>query len=320
MSLDFVTTAFVQQFRDTIIMLSQQSVSRFRDTCMEDTIIGESGFVEQLGPQDMIEATSRHGDTPLFNMEHLRRVVRPIDADWGALIDKLDKVKMLINADSAYTQAAAKAVARRYDTVFVNALFATAYGGKAGTTSYAWPTGPGGDIPAGTVVAVNSNKYGNTTGNTGLTISKLIEARVALLSNEALDGSSTDGQGSGSEDLYFTCSAKQIGNLLATTEATAKDFGTSKEEIGALVSGKINTLVGFKFRRYEKLPTTAGTNYRRCAAWAKGAMAIGVGQDMDVRIDPRPDKRYATQVYASVSVGATRIEEAKLVEVQCLEA
>lgn len=318
MALDFVTTAFVQQFRDNVIQLSQQSVSRFRDTCKEDQIIGESGFIEELGPQDMVEVETRHADTPLFNMEHLRRVVRPTDADWGALIDKLDKVKMLINADSAYAQACAAAVARRYDTVFVKALFATAYGGKSGTTAYSWPTGPGGDIPGGTVVAVNSNKYGNTSGNTGLTISKLIEARVALLDNEALNGNSTDGQ-SGAEDLYFTCTAQQIGNLLATTEATAKDFGTSKEEIGALVSGKIDTLVGFKFRRYKKLPVTAGTGYRRCAAWARGAMAIGVGQDMVLRIDERPDKRYATQVYASLSVGATRVEEAKLVEVQCLE-
>jgi hypothetical protein len=36
--------------------------------------------------------------------------------------------------------------------------------------------------------------------------------------------------------------------------------------------------------------------------------------DMKARVDERSDKSYATQVYASLSLGATRMEEEKVVE------
>ena len=38
------------------------------------------------------------------------------------------------------------------------------------------------------------------------------------------------------------------------------------------------------------------------------------------RVDERPDKNYATQVYYSMSIGATRLEEDKVVEIACVES
>jgi len=40
---------------------------------------------------------------------------------------------------------------------------------------------------------------------------------------------------------------------------------------------------------------------------------LGVGKDVNARIDERADKSYATQVYYCMSIGATRMEEAKVV-------
>ena len=40
----------------------------------------------------------------------------------------------------------------------------------------------------------------------------------------------------------------------------------------------------------------------------------------EARIDERADKSYATQVYYCMSIGATRMEEAKVVEVQATES
>jgi len=47
---------------------------------------------------------------------------------------------------------------------------------------------------------------------------------------------------------------------------------------------------------------------------------LGVGKDVNARIDERADKSYATQVYYCMSIGATRMEEEKVVEVQAHEA
>jgi hypothetical protein len=41
---------------------------------------------------------------------------------------------------------------------------------------------------------------------------------------------------------------------------------------------------------------------------------------MEAKIEKLPTKNYATQVFARMSIGATRIEENKVVEVVCSEA
>ncbi|MCB0993893.1 MAG: hypothetical protein KDB21_02295, partial [Acidimicrobiales bacterium] len=82
--------------------------------------------------------------------------------------------------------------------------------------------------------------------------------------------------------------------------------------VRALVQGEIDTFVGFKFIRIERLPKS-GTD-RACYAWATSGVMLGMGAEPAARIDERPDKGYATQVYFGLSVGATRLEEEKVVE------
>ena len=38
------------------------------------------------------------------------------------------------------------------------------------------------------------------------------------------------------------------------------------------------------------------------------------------KIDERSDKGYATQVYVCQSIGSTRMEEAKVVSIECVES
>jgi len=45
-----------------------------------------------------------------------------------------------------------------------------------------------------------------------------------------------------------------------------------------------------------------------------------MGQDINVKISERNDKSHATQVYASMTLGATRIEENKVHVLECYDA
>jgi dihydroxyacetone kinase DhaKLM complex PTS-EIIA-like component DhaM len=47
---------------------------------------------------------------------------------------------------------------------------------------------------------------------------------------------------------------------------------------------------------------------------------LAVGADVNVMIDVLPQKRHATQVRVTMDMGATRMEEEKVVEIKCLEA
>ena len=44
-----------------------------------------------------------------------------------------------------------------------------------------------------------------------------------------------------------------------------------------------------------------------------------MGKEPMAKIDERSDKSYATQVYYCQTLGATRMEEAKVVEIACNE-
>jgi hypothetical protein len=91
--------------------------------------------------------------------------------------------------------------------------------------------------------------------------------------------------------------------LLGTTEVTSSDFNTVKA-LAFCVSNRL----------------AIATSKRKCIAYVQDGVALAVGKDSTARIDERSDKGYATQVYYSAAFGATRMEEAKVVEVQAHEA
>lgn len=300
-----ITDAFVQQFAGNIRVLAQQDKSRLRKTVFEDAITGEAAYLEQVAPTAARKVQARHADSPIMNTQHLRRRIAPYDYDWGDLIDKLDKVRLLVDPASTYANQAAAALERGVDDEIIGAFFGTAYSGHTGSTALTWPNGNSESsptAPAGTQVAVNDWTYGNGSGNVGLTISKLISASVAL---DAAEGDEN-------EDRFIVVAAKQKGNLLATTEVTSADYNT----VRALYDGKIDTFMGFKFIHSERLLLN-GSGFARVPAYRRTAMGLGVAKDIGAMVTQRGDKRFAWYAYADMAVGASRLEEAKLVELVC---
>lgn len=300
-----ITDAFVQQFTGNVASLAQQSKSRLRGTVIEDTLTGEKTYLEQLAPTAARKVLARHSDSPLMNQLHLRRQIAPYDYDVGDLIDKEDKVRLLVDPTSAYAKNFASAMGRAWDDEVIAASWATAYTGHAGATSITWPNGNSEGyvtMPGGTQVAVNDWTYGNGSGNVGLTISKLIYASVAL----------DQAEGDEDEERYILIGAKQKGNLLATTEATSADYNT----VRALYDGKIDTFMGFKFLHSERLQLD-GSGYTRVMAWRKSALGMGIAADVWSMASQRDDKRYSWYAYSAASWGASRLEEPKLVEIKC---
>jgi hypothetical protein len=107
--------------------------------------------------------------------------------------------------------------------------------------------------------------------------------------------------------------------LLNDTTITSADYNT----VRALVRGELNEFMGFRFVMTERLDGTADgtdTDPVICLAFAKTGIGLAIGQDIDVRISERDDKSYSTQVYASATFGATRIEDEKVISIQCVQA
>ena len=204
------------------------------------------------------------------------------------LIDNQDRVRTLIDPTSSYAIAAAYALGRAVDDEIITAVTGTAYTGEAGSTSTTFTSGN----------AITESSTG------GLTLAKLRNAK------QILDSNSVDP----SISRFIIVAPVAVSDLLAVTQATSSDYASVK----ALVNGEIDTFMGFKFVVSNRLSKTG--NLRKLLVYAQDGMLLALGADIVTRIDERSDKGYATQVYCSQSVGATRMEEAKCVSIETYEA
>ena len=282
-----ITTAFVEQYKSNVFHLAQQKGSRLRDAVRSETVTGKAHFFERIGSTAAQKRASRHSDTPRMDTPHSRRKVTMDDYDWADLIDNEDKVRMLISPTSDYALAGAYAMGRAMDDAIISAATGTSYGGVAGGTSVV--------LPAGQKIVHNS---------TNLTIAKVLAAK------KLLDAAEVDPD----EARFLICTADQISDFLNITEVKSSDYNTIK----ALAQGQIDTYLGFKFIRSERLGQDATPN-RQVLAFTKSAIGLALGADITTKISERSDKNYATQVFLSMTIGATRIEDEKMVEIACVE-
>ena len=280
-----ITTAFVEQYSANIQMLSQQMGSLLRDAVRNESVVGKDAYFDQIGKVTAILKTSRHSDTPQIDTPHSRRRVSLADYEFADLIDQQDKVRLLIDPTSSYAKAAAYAMGRAMDDVIIAAALGSANTGVSGGTPIS--------LPAGNIVAA-------ALGGTGMNIEKLASAK------NILDSGDVDP----SIKRHIIVSPTEIQDLLNNTTVTSSDFNTVK----ALVQGEIDSFMGFKFHVSNRLVDNGASN-TQCIAFAEDGILLGVGKDVTARIDERSDKSYATQVYYCQTIGATRMEEAKVVSV-----
>lgn len=285
-----VTTAFVQQYTTNVNLLLQQSGSRFRNAVTEGSYTGKAAkAVEQIGAVVAQKRTTRHSDTPLISTPHDARWVFPVDYDWADLIDDVDKLRMLIDPQSPYAINGANSIGRAMDDEIVSAFFGTSKTGENGTTNTAFP--------AGNVVAL---------GTSGMTVKKLRAAKRILMANEVdLD----------TDPLYCGITAAQHDDLLGQTQIVSTEFNDRP----ILHEGRLKSYLGINFIHSERLNQNAGATGRACPVWAKSGMHLGMWNDLTTKISERPDKNYANQVFVTGTVGATRCEEGKVVQVDCAE-
>lgn len=289
-----IDVAFVKQFETGITMLQQQKGSNLRmGVSVASNITGDRDFFDQVDAVEMSQVTNRHGDTPLTDTPHRRRMLTLTPWDIADMVDRPDKVRTLNDPTNSYVQQFAAAAGRRIDQTIIDKFTATAATGNDGS---------------GTATFESAFTIAKTFGtDSNLTTAKVVEARRILEANENM-------QGSGDDEWYFVCSASQRAALLNDTQFQDSDFNSVK----ALVRGEVDTWLGFTFLKSELLPTATG-NVRSCYAWRKGSMKLGVGAEPRGFIDVRPDKRHGTQIRYELDIGATRMDEKGVIEILCDE-
>lgn len=303
-----VTTSFVQQFQGNFVALSQQKGSRLRGGVSVESITGSDAYFEQIGKAAAAAKGARHSATVQSDTPHARRKLSLASYVWSDLIDRSDKVKMLADPQNEYLMAGVNAMGRQIDTSILAAAIGTAATGVAGGTSTVLPT---------------TQKQVAVSGGAGsrLNLATLIAVKQKFLEADV----------DPSLPLYFALPAMQLMALLNDSTITSADYNSVK----ALVQGQLDSFMGFKFIQTQLTTDRSGAlafsvtdgsvgagagdadGYDQCVAWAQDGIKLGIGQDIITKISERDDLNYAVQVYAEMDIGATRMEEVKVVEVLC---
>lgn len=303
-----IDTSMVKQFSSNIYHLSQQKDARVWPLLKrKETLVGEEKYFDRLGGAEVQEKTGRNSDVLFSEMEYTRRRLTMRDYYWSTLVDKEDKLRIIHSPESEYAIEARSAVGRKMDDIAIAALLGTVYTGKTGATATVLPD-------AQKMIATTGAAFSN------FNVETLLNIKYKFDVNEVEDN-----------DRHILLGAAEIRAMLREDEMTSADFATVK----ALVHGEINQFMGFTFHRLERLPlltaaittanaatgditsgaVTAAIGSKRCIAFAGSAMLAGIGANPTARVSERADKHYANQLYYSMSIGAMRMEEVKVIEV-----
>jgi len=286
---------YAQQFATNIELLLQQKGSKLRGLVTEAPYMGEQASpVDQIGSISMQPVVGRFEPIGRVDADTDRRWVLPSDFDLNQLVDSFDKLRLLQDPTSKFVENAMNAAGRQIDDLIIDAFFGTAKTGKSGSTNTSFL--------AANQVAVN---FG-ASANTGLTVAKLRQARKILMANEVeMD----------SDPITVVATATQMDNLLAEAQIISLDFN----EKPVLMDGKIQRFLGMNFVHCERLDVD-GSSYRRIPVFAKSGMHLGLWNDIKTDVTQRKDlKGHPWQAYVYMSMGATRLEEKKIIEIKCAE-
>lgn len=289
-----LTGHVVQQFTSNMQLLLQQKQSALRPYVMSGSHVGNAAVpVDQVGKVEALTVTSRFAPITDQDIPTDRRWVYPSDQRISTLIDHFDRLRLLTDPTSTYVQSIASGMNRKIDDIIIAGMFGTAQTGVAAATATTFATA--------NQVSVNA---GGTSS--GLNVAKLRKARELLMSYFV----------DPDEPIYCAVTAKQINDLLNEVQVISGDFNTVKP----LAEGMVTKFMGITFIPSERLLTN-GSGHRRVPVWVKSGVHLGVWNDVRTDISQRKDlEGLPYQVYTDMTIGATRLEENRIIELPCVEA
>ena len=290
---DTQSTVYGQAYSRNIMQLAQEKYSKLMSLVyLKDNVNAKNFYQDQIGKWSMQTKGSRNVSTPNNDPVLSRRMGALVDYHDNRMLDRGDELRTISDPRSAYTIAGASSLGRQIDTVIAQKMLATANTGETGS----------GTITLGTTsISAHVNPTGTSTG----TAATLTFARVRS-AKRVLDLESVE-----MEDRYAVINPSALDQILNTTQATSSDYNAVK----ALVRGEIDTWMGFKWVMSNNLSTNGTIS--SCFFMQRYALCLALGSQPNVRTDERADLSYSWQVYYELNIGAVRLEEARVVQMDC---
>jgi len=221
------------------------------------------------------------------------------------LIDDQDRLRMLIDPESAYTQNQLSGLRRAQDDEIISALGASVTTGEDGSTTVTNYAVDECRLINGSGAIATAGSAHSDTDASPLTIEKLLSCK------QLLDDAEVDKD----RQRYFATNPFNINQFMNQTEVKSSDFNTSKP----LANGILYQFAGFTFLESTRLVyDTTETDCIKSYAFAAGSISYSAPQDPKVSISIRHDLSDSVQVYCVQTCGAVRNEGPAVVEINLL--
>ena len=288
----------VRQFNDNLLMTDQQMKSFLRQGVTETRVKGKDFSFDRITDPTSIMSTisTRHGESTWADLSLSRRVGVTTNFGDGVMVDREDLMRQLVDPRSAVAEELAGRFNRTLDLrVLIPAILGDAKTGETGSGTAAL----GNQIVA---------------GGTGLTLTKLREARTLLLQGYVdLDREmmSLYTNAEGDEDLRSDSGLVSIDNV-----------NNKPNE-----SGRVLRVCGFDVHPCEALSLATGTytgaalssTSRPAILMSKSAVVMGVSEDMRAHVDEMPTHNHNTSIRLYATVGAVRLYDERVVDIRFAE-
>ena len=279
-----ITNAFVTLFDAEVKQAYQSESSLLGCVRLRQGVQGNTYKFPKLGKGS---ATARIPQTDVTPLNVTYSQVKATMSDYNAAeySDIFHQSKVNFDERQELVQVVSKAIGRRMDQLIIDAIAAASSPSTV----------------ANTIVTSGS------AGASNLNVGKLIAAKKAL-----------DAKNVPFDDRHIIVHANSLSGLLGDERAISGDYASVK----ALVSGEINTFLGFKFYvlgdRDEGGLAVDSSSDRVVYAFHRSAIGMGVNMAQKTEINYIPEKT-SFLVNSMFSAGAVAIEDDGIVALTCRE-
>lgn len=297
MTIETLPDTYRVAFEENLRIDAAQKESRLSmcvDAVLNYSEKGDRFTFDYVGNSDPVEMKDRYGELPDGSIDERRRVgfFKPYH-DGKPIGSNFDMARQVADPTNAKVVAMRRGLARHQDARIFATLVGTSYTGREGASGQA--------LPAAQKIAVNSHDYFGGSGNVGLTVSKIMTAKVMF------DQSEIEGE------RHLIATSAQIAGLLTDDRLSNADYNTVK----ALVNGEINFWHGFNFIRYENTGTFSGGTHGRAVAVIKDAVQYRQRTLHAPDAWLRKDKVPHWYAYYQVEDAGARGEDKGVIEIAC---
>lgn len=308
-----VPNHFTTMFHENWTMLAQQKQARLQNMVLVQTgCTGEKATRNQVGSIDSMETTgTRFQQIPLRDLPTAKRAIYPRQFSAFTHEDKWDEKGLAptIAPRGKHTLAHGAAYGRDIDDIVIEALGGVAYTGATGTTAT--------PLPSSQKVAKDFVNTGSAA-DSSFALHKLVRALEILADNDVID----DDELNSEQELFGIMTPKleaYLRNLINSNSGNNKLF--SKDFMPPTLDerGRIKRFLGINWKVSTRpgLIDTEDTSIHFAYVWTKSGVEIDFWEGMTTTVDRLPQTNNAVQFLSQYSMGGTRLEEEKVVQIAC---